>query len=124
MFIITLFVSPPATEKAAPKPKAIDSLIIVYSSWDSCSYSRVCWTVYVLNQSNVAIKDLHFKMYYYAQSGTVISTGEETIYEVINSGEKRCFKFDEFLRDQVVKAKVEIENALWLHEEGKVYLDW
>lgn len=106
------------------KPKAKDSLIIQEYSCSRCKYSKVCWKIHVWNQSDKAIKDIHFKMHYCAKSGTMIDTGEETVYEVIKGGEKRLFKFEEYLRDQVVKARVSIDNAKWIDEEGKVYLDW
>lgn len=104
-------------------PQAKDNLVIKDKGWER-HRSRAHWKVYVYNKSDKAIKDVHFKMYYYAKSGTRISTGEETIYEVINGGEGRWFEFDEYLRDQVVEARIEIDNALWLNEKGKVYLDW
>lgn len=104
--------------------KAKDNLIISGFSWNKCKYSKVCWKVYVLNQNDKAIKDIHFKMYYYAKSGTMIDTGEETIYEIIKGGEKRWFEFDEYLQDQVVSAGIVIDNAKWIDEKGKVYLDW
>lgn len=104
--------------------KAKDSLVKLNFSWEKCRGLQACWKVHVWNQSNKAIKDIHFKMNYYSKSKTVIDTGEETIYEILAAGEKRWFEFDEFLRDQVVSASVTIDNAKWIDEKGETYLDW
>lgn len=75
-------------------------------------YQTAFFNVLVENPCPFAMKDFKFHVTYAAPSGTVMEGGWETVYEKLDSGQKKWMRFsNKIWRDQSQRASLEIYSA-------------
>ncbi|WP_249739574.1 hypothetical protein [Leptospira weilii] len=75
-------------------------------------YGTAYFNVLVENTCPFAMKDFGFHVTYAAPSGTVMEGGWETVYEKLDSGQKKWMRFSNNVwRDQSQRASLEIYSA-------------
>lgn len=67
--------------------------------------------VLVYNPCPFDVKDIEFRVLYYAESRTLIDSTNRTIYKIIKSRKSKWMKFDGLVNSQVKSSSVKIQNV-------------
>jgi hypothetical protein len=94
--------------------RALD-LTITHPHWSKSEFGVATWEFKVHNSSKLNTwKDIHFKTYYWAPSGTLIDQSwiGQTQYVLVPPGKTVTIHFSEFTQSQATKAHIEIDKAV------------
>ena len=102
--------------------KAADCITIEDHQWGSDYVAK--HKIKVKNFCTKSVKDIQFGFDYYADSGTKLSTGYETAYEIFPAGKYKTVELSELAPSKAVKSHAYVHKAKWLWQEGEPNLDF